>query len=255
MSGPPFTVIAFGTGWMVVDKPSGISVHNDPGGDLCSLLTGYLGRAAEDHAAVGLDPGFGLHPVHRLDKETSGVIVLACTREAFKALSATFSSNGVTKHYLALVHGVGFKTGDEGIWKWPLTPRSAGRRNIQGRGSRSTCSTEYRVLKRSRHYTMVDCRLITGRTHQIRRHAALAGHPLLGDRRYGSLRACRYLEDNCGFTRLALHASTISLRPPGADDVQQFESSRLPVEMERIFMADTWQQPASDQGLPTKTHR
>ena len=249
MNGFPFPVVASGAGWLLVDKPGGISVHNDPGRDLCSRLRKYLDSNANHCDAIGLDPGFGLHPVHRLDKETSGVIMLACRRDVFKALSATFSSNQVTKHYLALVHGVEFKTGNEGMWKWPLTPRSAGRRNIQGTGSRSTCCTEYRVLKQSRHYTLIDCRLITGRTHQIRRHAALAGHPLLGDRRYGSLRACRYLVKKYGFKRLALHASNISLRPPGADEVQQFESSQLPAEMERIFMADLLSSQVSEKGF------
>ena len=238
MTDPPVPIIAHGTGWLLADKPSGLSVHNDPGKDLCSRLMDYLTGDCAYLCKVHLDPEFGLHPVHRLDKETSGVILLACHRDVFASLSEAFALNQVAKHYLALVHGTEFKTGDNGLWTWPLTPKAAGRRNIQGKGRRVECTTAFRVIRRSRRYTLLSCRLPTGRTHQIRRHAALAGHPLLGDRRYGSQRACRYLENTFCFKRLALHASRISLIPPGADGIRHFESSRMPRQMERVFEAD-----------------
>ena len=237
MNKPPIPIIAVGPGWLVVDKPSGMSVHNDPGMDLCARILEDLTTEKPVGRSVDPDPRFGLHPVHRLDKETSGVILLACKRDVLKYFSEAFASNEVVKHYRALVHGTGFKA-DENRWKWPLTPKAAGRRDIQGKGSRVECGTAYRVIRRSQRYALIDCHLLTGRTHQIRRHAALAGHPVLGDRRYGSLRACRYLEKHYGFKRLALHASSISLKPPGAKAVQHFESSALPGEMTRVFQAD-----------------
>ncbi len=231
-------VIGHGSGWLVVDKPAGMSVHNDPQGDLCAVLKAYLQSNKSLTRALCLDPEYGLHPVHRLDKETSGVILLAGRREVFQHFSRQFSEGEVHKRYLALVHGMVPQTEPWGLWQWPLSPKAAGRRDIRGQGNRSQSITRYRVGQYSAHYTLVTCHPLTGRTHQIRRHAALAGHPIVGDRRYGSLRACRYVAQHHGFTRLALHAAELSVTPPESTAIQPFESAGLPAEIIKLIKGD-----------------
>ena len=243
-SRPPVPVIDHGTGWMVVDKPSGMSVHNDPGGDLCTVLAQWLRSDRTFQQAVSFDPAYGLHPVHRLDKETSGIILLAGRRDIFQHFARQFSRGRVSKRYLALVHGAVSPASCEGLWHWSLTSRAAGRRNPRGQGRRSPSQTRYRVLHRTPHYTLIACFPLTGRTHQIRRHAALAGHPLVGDQRYGSLRACRYVAERYNFSRLALHAHGLALACPHEPEDRRFESSGLPEEIGRLIDADATGSPS-----------
>lgn len=232
------SIIAYGPGWLVANKPSGLSVHNDPGGDLCALLKRDLQSNSELAAAVGFDIQYGLHPVHRLDRETSGIILLSCQRDVFDQLARRIKTDEVTKVYRALVHGAVEPSDDWRLWRWPLTTTSAGRRNPQGQGRRKPCKTQYRLIRKSRHYSLIECRLLTGRTHQIRRHAALAGHPLVGDKRYGSLRACRYLEKHYRFIRLGLHAAALTIRLPREDALRTFETDGLPDELEQLIEMD-----------------
>lgn len=235
----PVSVLARGQGWLVADKPHGMSVHNAPGSDLRSILTQYLHDTPNAANVIDYDEAYGLHPVHRLDKETSGVILLSCRRDVFNHLTGQFALNKVTKRYTALVHGSVAAPSGWGQWDWPLTPRAAGRKNPQGSGRRSPCRTRYRIEAQSRHYSMLECRLLTGRTHQIRRHAALAGHPLVGDKRYGSLRACRFLDRNYGFHRLGLHAVGLTFTPPGSKQPQKIESAQLPTALMALFKGDS----------------
>ncbi|MEJ2040304.1 MAG: RNA pseudouridine synthase, partial [Desulfosarcinaceae bacterium] len=212
----PLHIAAHGKGWLVVEKPAGLSVHNDPDRDLISLMARF--------------PGFGLHAVHRLDRDTSGLILLACRRDVFHALNHQFTQGKVDKEYLALVHGRLEQPPDRqwANWDFSLAKTSGGRTNIPGNGKRLPCLTRYRVEGSTNRYTLLRCRLVTGRKHQIRRHAALAGHPVLGDRRYGSSRACRYLARHHHFTRLALHAALLRFQPPEAAAYSVLQSSRLP---------------------------
>ena len=235
----PLPVVGSGSGWIVVEKPSGMSVHNDPGKDLCARLNHYFQSRPAAAEAIAYDHTYGLNPVHRLDKETSGMMLLSCRREVFDQLTRQFAQGLVTKRYLALVHGNMDASDTWRLWQWPLTPKAAGRRNPKGRGRRAPCQTHYRLVLKSRHYSLIECRLDTGRTHQIRRHAVLAGHPVTGDTRYGSLRACRYLEKNHGFTRLGLHAASLTIQPPDAGAPQCFASERLPTEIQRLLDSDS----------------
>lgn len=191
--------------------------------------------------ALAFDAQFGLHPVHRLDKETSGAILLACRKRVFDFFSRQFSRGTVAKQYLALVHGhLPAPTAPDGWGEWtkPLTQKAGGRRNPQGSGKRSACRTRYRVIQRSRHYTLVECRLHTGRIHQIRRHAALSGHPVVGDRRYGSMRACRYLAKHRNFKRLGLHSAALTLKLPDTHALQRFETDQLPQSVQQLIKND-----------------
>jgi RluA family pseudouridine synthase len=235
----PVPIAGHGPGWIVVEKPSGISVHNDPGTDLCSRLSQFLLSHPKTAECVAYDNQYGLHPVHRLDKETSGVILLSCRRRVFDHCTRQFTQGLVTKCYLALVHGSVPAKSHWLSWRWPLTPKASGRRDPQGRGRRKPCKTHYRCLGHSHHYSLLKCRLDSGRTHQIRRHAVLAGHPLVGDRRYGSLRACRHLEKHHHFNRLGLHAAKLSIQMPNLEGRQHYTAKGLPNELERLWHNDT----------------
>ena len=233
---PP--LLAWGPGWLIANKPSGMSVHNDPEGDLCTLLKRYIQSYPDAAAAVAYDTAYGLHPVHRLDRETSGLILLSCRRDVFDELSLQMRGGTATKEYTALVHGPVEPDDEWRAWDWPLTPRSAGRRNPRGQGRRKPCKTLYRVIRQSPHYSLIACRLLTGRTHQIRRHAVLAGHPMVGDRRYGSLRACKYLETHHNFTRLGLHAAALTIRLPGEETIRRIADDKLPAQMADLIDKD-----------------
>lgn len=231
-------VVACGPTWLVVDKPCGLSIHNDPGSDLCSVVLAAL-QAGQLQA---MQPGVAtMHAVHRLDRDTSGIVLLAGDSQTHAFFSKQFAARMVHKEYLALVHGRpsgGADQPDSGEWNWPLTTTAAGRKDPMGKGKRMPCATRWRLLAHSRHYALVQCMPLSGRKHQIRRHAKLAGHPVVGDRRYGSMRALTYLRRDCHFSRLALHAHVLSIPLPGEGETTTFQSEGLPEEMRQLLEAD-----------------
>ena len=235
-------VLALGKGWLLVDKPAGITVHNEFGRDLCSLATAFIRKETTIQRQIEMDQDFGVNPVHRLDKETSGVILLAVTREMFRFFSKQFESRQVKKRYVAILHGrLDNPDGNEqwGTWRWALAKTAGGRHNAEGAGPRQDSQTRYRVLDHSAHYTMVEIELLSGRTHQIRRHAKLTGHPVVGDTRYGSMRAINYLRRNHAFDRLALHARALTLLLPGGSAPQDIATSAIPGQMQDLFAHDS----------------
>jgi RluA family pseudouridine synthase len=234
-------VLAAGKDWLVVDKPAGMTVHNKPGTDLCSFALTHVQNETAAKGEIDIDPDFGVNPVHRLDKEASGIIILASSREMFRFFSNQFQSHQVIKRYAAVLHGL--LKNPEGndlweIWRRPLANTAGGRVNPQGSGRRQHSETRYRVLDHSAHYTMVEIELLSGRTHQIRRHAKLSGHPVVGDGRYGSTRAANYLKRSYAFERLALHARSLTLRLPGGEDPETIESPSIPGQMLELFRND-----------------
>lgn len=236
--GVPIPVVACGPGWLVVDKPCGMSIHNDPGEDLCSLALAAV-RAGR-LPAVGHDL-CAIHAAHRLDRDTSGIVLLAGDPETLAFFGGQFTAKTVGKRYLALVHGTvkgSFGDPDRGEWNWPLTAAAAGRRDPMGRGQRVPCTTRWRVLAHSLHYSLLQCEPHTGRKHQIRRHAKLAGHPVVGDRRYGSPRSLAYLSQHGRFKRLGLHAHLLAIRLPGEANNTTFLSGGLPGAMRKLLEAD-----------------
>jgi 23S rRNA pseudouridine1911/1915/1917 synthase len=187
---------------VVVDKPAGMVVHPSPGHKSGTLVNALLGRygqaiaagfaAGDDHdedAPAGGDPArLGL--VHRLDAETSGVIVVARTAQALDLLQTAFRERRVRKRYLALVAG----TPRADMWRsegWiGRHPKDFKKRAIlpEGEGDAREASTTFLVLHRGKGLSVLECRPRTGRTHQIRVHAAAAGHALLADPTYGRSR-------------------------------------------------------------------
>ncbi|MCP3923494.1 MAG: RNA pseudouridine synthase [Desulfobacterales bacterium] len=203
------TVLERGKGWLIVYKPPTVSVHNNPDYDLVSSIAKLI-KDKNLSKEISFDSEFGVNPVHRLDKETSGLIVLACKKDVFTYLSNQFMENSVGKKYTALVHG---KLANKDWKKWdsPLSKKAGGRKNPKGTGKKVQCETQYRVIKDSQHYSLIDIKLITGRKHQIRRHAALSKNSVVCDNRYGSKKANDFLKKSFGFTRLCLHSYSISL--------------------------------------------
>jgi len=237
-TGRPPLLRGWGEGWIVVEKPSGMSVHNDPGRDLISIVAGWLDGKPDWIAAVKPDPAFGLHPVHRLDRDTSGLLLTACRKGIFNLLSRQFESREVEKTYQAVVHGHLPDTGGWAEWSWPLSLSPGGRSDPAGSGKRQPCATRFRVLRLTAHYTLIQCRPVTGRKHQIRRHAALAGHPIAGDARYGSTRAVRFLRRERGFDRLGLHADGLCFTAPEDHVRQRIAIPELPEDMMRLLDGD-----------------
>jgi 23S rRNA pseudouridine1911/1915/1917 synthase len=210
----PLNVVFEDDHLVVLNKPPGLVVHPAPGN-----YTGTLVNALLYH--YGSLPALGTSPhgsereragiVHRLDKDTSGVMVVARTQEALKALSAQFKSRVVQKRYVALVSGV-IKKGS-GIIDVGLGRHVKERKKISVHTHKARESvTLYKVKERFKNATLVEVEIKTGRTHQIRVHMAHIGHPVLGDRTYGGARATK-LDDNA-IPRQMLHAETLSLLHP-----------------------------------------
>ena len=237
----PITILATGQGWLAVEKPSGLSVQETQGVSLCSILQSRLEAEQGLRGTIAFIPRFGVHPVHRLDRETSGVILLACQPETFSYFARQFERHEVRKRYVALLHGELPEPDAEdgwGIWTWPLSKEAGGRLHPEGSGPVTPCVTRFLVLRRSPRYTLVECDLVTGRKHQIRRHARLAGHAVVGDGRYGTPRSLKFHREAMGFTRLALHSFSLQVRPPGATAPRLFQSPGIPPDILRLLEED-----------------
>lgn len=226
-------------GWLAVDKPCGLSVHNDPGNDLVSLMFEKIKSDPELSKKLGIQSSFQVDPVHRLDKETSGIILLAVDKIILAHLSDLFAMGRVKKKYIALVHGRFEKSDDSyQMWDAALSKDAGGRKNIRGSGKRIDSKTEYRVLDQSNHYSLLKIKLLTGRKHQIRRHAKLAGHPVTGDRRYGSKKSIQYLEKTEQYSRLGLHCQSLAFELPEVKEPFFISSQNPLIQMKKLLTGD-----------------
>ena len=205
-------VLASGQGWAVLNKPAGLVVHADSTGDpdLRSAFAEYL---AYDKAWAEACQWNGLTEptvIHRLDRDVSGVVIVAFDQRIVPVLHSQFEDKVVRKTYLAWVDGQGPET-PEGLWKKPLTKKAEGRSNPAGFAKmRVPSQTEYSVLERRPNHTLLELRPLTGRKHQLRRHCAMANCPIIGDDRYGTA-----VE---GLNRILLHAQKVVFRNPWGED-------------------------------------
>jgi len=220
----PLTVLYEDADVLAIDKPAGMVVHAGAGVHAGTLVNALLHRFGALSGVAGeLRPGI----VHRLDRYTSGVLLVARNDAAHRRLAAQFSGREVEKVYLALVHGeVKRESGriDRPIARDPVRRTRMTARLDRGRAARS----EYRVLRRFKRFTLLEVRIGTGRTHQIRVHLSSIGHPVAGDALYG---APARVEGLPPLGRYFLHAHRIRFRrPSGGEEISV--ASPLPVELE-----------------------
>jgi 23S rRNA pseudouridine1911/1915/1917 synthase len=234
----PVAVVHVDDDIIVVDKPAGVVVHPGAGNQQGTLVHGLLARWP-DLAAVAV-PGGEDRPgiVHRLDKGTSGLLVVARTAVARRALVAQLAGRTVERGYAALVWGPVEE--DEAIIDAPIRRAEADPTRMAVRVGGRDARTRYRVEHRYHRpvdVTLLRCRLETGRTHQIRVHLAAIGHPLVGDRRYGR----RPEPWPAGVARLPagrvwLHAGALSFDHPGTGERVRF-TSPLPADLRAVLDA------------------
>ncbi|MFB3778039.1 MAG: RluA family pseudouridine synthase [Bryobacteraceae bacterium] len=210
---------------VAVNKPAGMVVHAGAGCRSGTLVNALVARFGTLSGVGGqLRPGI----VHRLDRYTSGVILVARHDTAHRDLARQFAERKVEKVYLALVHGVVER--DQGKIDRPISRDPVRRIRMTARlGRGRTASTEYRVLRRLRDFTLLEVRIGTGRTHQIRAHMAALGHPVAGDRLYGAPARVGGQETP---RRFFLHAHRIRFSQPSTQAPVTVESP-LPAELER----------------------
>jgi 23S rRNA pseudouridine1911/1915/1917 synthase len=204
---------------LVVNKPPGLVVHPGSGNWSGTLLNALLRHIP----ALASLPRAGI--VHRLDKDTSGLLVVAKTLAAQTDLVRQLQARDVRREYLALVHG---RMSRSGTIEAPIGrhPVQRTRMAVVARGRRAI--THYEVLERFRSWTLLRCRLETGRTHQLRVHLKSIGHPLVGDATYGKRNSAP------AFTRQALHAERLALRHPQTGRMMSWRAPP-PADIQRLL--------------------
>ena len=220
---------------IVVDKPAGLVVH-----PACGNLDGTLVNALLHHCRGSLSGIGGVERpgiVHRLDKDTSGLMVAAKTDRAHAGLAAQFAAHSIERRYRAIV--TGRPRPPSGRIEARLGRSSANRKKIAvvGEGQGKQAVTHYQTLALLRDAALVECRLETGRTHQVRVHMASIGHSLLGDAAYGRAdRGHRDLLARLAFHRQALHAARLGFIHPVTSNALTWESD-IPADMQQLFTA------------------
>ncbi len=229
---------------LVVNKPAGLVVHPGVGNFTGTLVNALAFHLRDVSTYDPNDPEVGL--VHRIDKDTSGLLVVAKTPEAKTSLGAQFYNKTTHRSYSALVWG--HFDDDEGTITGNISrdPKDRLRMTVTAHSSGigKEAITHYRVMERFGYVTLIECRLETGRTHQIRAHMSHVNHPLFGDERYGGREILRGVKSstykafihNC-FTlcpRQALHARTLGFVHPTRGE-EMFFSSSMPSDLEQVL--------------------
>ena len=211
----PLSIIYEDKDLLVIDKPAGLTIHPAPGHYSHTLVNAILSYLPElPDTGDSLRPGI----VHRLDKDTSGVMVVAKTNAAQANLISQFKAHTVVKAYLALVKG--HLTPEKGVIEAPIgrDPRNRKRMAVVTEGKEAR--TRYQVIKYITNYTLLEIRPETGRTHQIRVHLSAIGYPVVGDTTYGVKSA--YV------SRQFIHASRLGFKLPATEKYAEFDSELPP---------------------------
>ncbi len=229
-------VIADNKEYLIINKPAGLTMHGAPHIKEITLSDLILKKYPKIEK-VGEDP-FRPGIAHRIDKEVSGLVVVAKTQDSFDSLKKQFQERTVRKQYTALVHGRIKK--DEGVINFPIGRASAGHKmaalpatvkgsaNLAGRRA----VTEFMKIKEFINYTLIKVNIKTGRTHQIRAHMAAYGHPIVGDNLYGTKKTRRQNE-KLGLDRIFLFANKLSFNNL-AGERKEFEIN-MPEELEKFL--------------------
>jgi 23S rRNA pseudouridine955/2504/2580 synthase len=214
---------------MAINKPAGMAVHPGSGisgGTLVDYVRAYLGPNAVRN-------DFAASPAHRLDRDTSGVVLVAKRRPAMVHFTDAFTHGKVKKKYLTMVKGkMPQATGtiDIGLNEHQQTARSKALHGVKVQEAR----TRYKVARQARECAFLECQIETGRTHQIRRHLVAIGHPVAGDRKYGDFAFNRLAKARWGLQRLFLHAEKIEFSHPQDRRLIRIEA-QLPVELSEVW--------------------
>lgn len=211
----PLAILYEDDDMLVINKARGMVIHpgsGNPDGTLVNALLFHVGdsiREVGDPARPGI--------VHRLDKDTSGVMVCAKSRRAYEALTEEIGTHRAKRKYLTLVHGK--MEGDHGIIRLPLGRSTKDRMKwaVEPKTGKPAV-THFHVLEYLPHYSYLECQLETGRTHQIRVHMAHIGHPVANDPLYG------YKKDHFPIEGQALHSATLDLTHPVTGEEMHFEA-------------------------------
>jgi 23S rRNA pseudouridine1911/1915/1917 synthase len=225
----PLSVVFEDEHLIVIDKPAGLVVHPAAGNLDGTLVNALLHHCRGQLSGIGgvARPGI----VHRIDKDTSGLLVVAKTNAAHEGLAKQFADHSIERAYHAVVAGLPMPLA--GTVRGAIARSSSNRKKMalveDGRGKHAV--THYKTLERLQGAALVECRLETGRTHQVRVHMSSIGHPLLGDPVYGrSPPRLRPILQTLGFQRQALHAAEIGFIHPVTGEMVRFVSD-MPEDM------------------------
>lgn len=206
---------------LVVDKPSGLAIHPGSGVSgptLVDQVRAYVGEVPEGE--------FKAAPAHRLDRETSGVVVVAKTRQAIVRLAEIFTEGETTKQYVTLVQGRIDRTGEIDI---PLAEHQQTAASKAERGvNMQSAFTRWTLLAQAADAALAEVEIETGRTHQIRRHFAAIGHPVAGDTKHGDFPFNRYMTKQWDLRRMFLHAARLGIPHPVTGQKMTFRSALAP---------------------------
>lgn len=231
----PLDVVFEDAQLIVVNKPAGMVVHPAAGNPDGTLVNALLFHCAGELSGIGgvARPGI----VHRIDKDTSGLLVVAKTTSAHEGLAAQFADHSIHRRYLAIC--AGHPASPEGTISGRIGRSDANRKKMallpdtSSRGKHSV--THFKVLENLNDCSLLECRLETGRTHQVRVHCASIGHALLGDQTYGRTpKSLRPLLQRLGFARQALHAAELGFVHPATGEAVRF-SAELPADMRELI--------------------
>ncbi len=219
----PLDVVYEDADLVVVNKPAGMVVHpTDHGGHVTGTLVNALMHYCKDLSGIGGEKRPGI--VHRLDKDTSGLMVVAKNDDAHKGLCKQFEARTVEKKYVALLKG--HLLPKEGSVEAPLLKSAGAAKNVRisAREGSKYALTHYKVTKVVEGATLAEIRIVTGRTHQIRVHFAAIGHPLLGDAMYGDEAWNTEMTEKTGLHRQFLHAASLKFTHPRSKKKMAFEA-------------------------------